>query len=35
MADNEEIKALEELEEKEEYCGSIKESSGSCAKKIK
>jgi hypothetical protein len=35
MADKEEIKTLEELEEKEEYCGSTKKNSGRCAKKIK
>lgn len=33
MADKEEIKTLEELEEK--YCGSTKKNSGRCAKKIK
>ena len=35
MADKEEIKTLEELEEKEEYCVSTKKNSGRCAKKIK
>ncbi len=36
MADKEEIKTLEELEEKkEEYCGSTKKNSGRCAKKMK
>ena len=30
MADKEEIKTLEELEKKEEYCGSTRENSGRC-----
>lgn len=36
MADKEEIKTLEELEEKGRvYCGSTKKNSGRCAKRIK